>query len=114
MKWHVKERVDEGGDVDTGSRARRLHRGVHHRLLVAAVEEAQVRRIVGLLALEQRLAHPGDVAVAEDAPAPGEERTLDAVALGVLRLEEADGRLRDGEDGHAEATFPNGRRGSMA
>ena len=64
---------------------------VHHRLLVAALEVAAAP-LTGALPcspLEQRLADAGDVAVAEDAPAAGEEGVLDAVALDVLLLEEA-------------------------
>ena len=68
-----------GGDVD-------------HRLLVA-------RRVVGqqVVVLLQRLAEAGDVAVAEDAEAAGEEALAPPVALDVLGGEEADERLRDGE-----------------
>ena len=105
--------ADRGGDGHRGepvALAGVRHCGVDHGLLVAAVEEPQVRRVAGELTLEQRLADARDVAVAEDAPAAREERLLDAVALGVLGLEEADGRLRDGQLGHAVP--PNGRRGS--
>ena len=72
---------------------------MHHRLLVAG-------RVVGeqVLVLGQRLAQAGDVAVAEDAQAPGEEALAPAVALDVLGGEEADEGLGDGEGlgfGHA-------------
>jgi hypothetical protein len=42
----------------------------------------------------QRLAHTGDVAVAEDAEATCEEAPANAVTLGVLCCEEANERLR--------------------
>ena len=63
-----------------------------HRLLVA-------REHVGHLVarLEQRLTDAGDVAVAEDAEAAGDQPLLDPVALGVLVRQEADERLADGE-----------------
>ena len=54
--------------------------------------------------LEQRLADSGDVAVAEDAKATAEEAVADAVALHVLRGEEAHERLRRGQpDGAHDA-----------
>ena len=65
---------------------------MHHRLLVAALVVAKV----GVLL--ERLADAGDVAVAEDAEAAGEEGLLHAVALDVLLLEEGDQRL-----GHRQA-----------
>ncbi len=64
-------------------------RGVHHRLLVA---RHVVREEVG--GFEERLADPGDIPVAEDPPAPGEEALLDAVAFDVLRRQEPEERLR--------------------
>ena len=72
--------------------ARVAGRGVHHPLLAA-------RLVVGqeLRALVQRLADPGHVAVPEDPEAAAEEPVLDAVALDVLRREEADERLRGGQ-----------------
>ena len=62
--------------------------GVHHRLLVPRLVVGQQ---IGVLV--QRLADPGDVAVAEDPEAPLEEPVLDAVALDVLRGEEPYERL---------------------
>ncbi len=63
-------------------------RGVHHRLLVAGQDVAQAAVLL------QRLADAGDVAVAEDAQHPGEERLLHPVALDVLRGQERHQRLR--------------------
>ena len=62
---------------------------MHHRLLVA-------RLVVGeqLWALVERLADPGDVAVAEDPEAAAEEAVLHPVAFDVLLREEPDERLR--------------------
>jgi hypothetical protein len=67
-------------------------------------------------ALQQRLSDAGDVAVAEDAEAAGEEPLLVSVALDVLGDEEADGRLRDREADVAHGVLlgrPNGSRGSV-
>src|SRR5262249_14990477 len=52
---------------------------------------------------EQRLAEPGDIAVAEDAEAPVDEPCPHAVALDVLGAQEADERLggRQPDSGHA-------------
>src|SRR6185437_12187527 len=47
--------------------------------------------------LLQRLADPGDVAVAEDSEHAGDERTLHAVPLGALHREEAHQGLGQGE-----------------
>src|SRR6266550_7369639 len=68
---------------------------MYHRLLVA-------RLVVGdqLRPLEERFSHTGHVAVAEDAEAALDEALLHAVALRVLRREEANQRL-----GHRQ---PNG------
>ncbi|GGZ78694.1 hypothetical protein GCM10010389_15290 [Streptomyces echinoruber] len=63
---------------------------VHHGLLVAALV---VRHHVGVL--HQRLADPGDVAVAEDAPGGPDEPLPHAVPLGVLGGQEPHQRLRD-------------------
>src|SRR6185503_19180918 len=86
-----------GGDVD-------------HRLLVA-------RRVVReqVAVLLQRLAEPGDVAVAEDPEAAGEEAVADAVALDLLRGEEAHQGLGDGQS-HAvlPAAAVSGSRGSTS
>ena len=73
-------------------------RDVHHPLLAA-------RLVVGqeLGVLVQRLPDPGDVAVPEDPEAAAEEAVLDAVALDVLRGEEADERLR-GSQPHDDET----------
>ena len=50
--------------------------------------------------LPQRLAEAGDVAVPEDAQAAGEEARARAVALDLLRGQEADEGLGDGDPGH--------------
>src|SRR5438309_949424 len=77
--------------------ARVSDRAVDHRLLVPRhVVREQLRP------LKERLAYPGDVAVAKDAPHPGEEALLDAVALDVLRRQESHERLRHRESRHAE------------
>ena len=47
--------------------------------------------------LQQRLPDAGDVAVAEDAEAAGDQPLLVAVALGVLGGQEADEGLGDGQ-----------------
>src|SRR6185503_19710116 len=86
-----------GGDVD-------------HRLLVA-------RRVVGeqVAMLLQRLAEPGDVAVAEDPEAAREEALAGAVALDLLHGQEAHERLGDGQ---SHAVLPgaavSGSRGSRS
>ena len=64
---------------------------MHHRLLVARLIVAEARGV-----LLKRLPDPGDVAVPEDAPAPGEKRRFNAVALDVLILQKADDRLSGG------------------
>ena len=71
-------------------------RDVDHPLLVA-------RRVVGqrIPILMQRLPQPGDVAVPEDPVAAGEEPLTPAVALDLLRGQEADQRLSDREARHA-------------
>src|SRR5207248_6060671 len=56
---------------------------VDHRLLVARLAVAERLRV-----LRERLADPGDVPVAEDAPAACEEALLHAVAFDVLLTEE--------------------------
>ena len=72
---------------------------VHHRLLVAALVVGQLtgRQQLGL---QQRLADAGDVAVAEDAEAAGEELLPLAVALAPLVGEEAHHGLGHGEPDH--------------
>ena len=65
--------------------------------------------------LVQRLPEPGHVAVAEDAEAAGEEALAHAVALDVLRAEEADEGLGDGQSHAVLLGAPvNGSRGSRA
>ena len=97
-------------------------RGVDHRLLVAglAIRQESRRRQLGL---EQRLPHPGDVAVAEDPEAALDQAVARAVALGVLGGEEPDDRLADGQpdgpathddEAAAPSARPNGSRGSTA
>lgn len=65
---------------------------VHHGLFVAALVE---RHVVAVL--DERLAEPGDVPVAEDAPGGLDQAAADAVPLGVLGGQEAYERLRDRE-----------------
>ncbi len=65
---------------------------MHHALLVARLVVAQ-----GAGVLLQRLADAGDIAVPENTPAPGEERSLDAVTLDLLLGEEQDERLGHGQ-----------------
>src|SRR6266480_1562343 len=75
---------------------------MYHRLLVA-------RLVVGdqLRLLEERFSHTGHVAVAEDAEAALDEALLHAVALRVLRREEANQRLgRRQPNGHHAFPFP--------
>ena len=71
--------------------------GVDGALLVAGhdVGHLALARVGGDLVLQQRLADAGDVAVPEDAQGALDEAVLDAVALGVLVGQEADGRLGD-------------------
>ncbi len=76
---------------------------VHGALLVAGQEVGQVpepaagpARLLGLR-LEQRLADPGDVAVAEDPEHAGDEAAFHAVPLGVLVGEEPHEGLGHGE-----------------
>jgi hypothetical protein len=93
-----------GAGPDRGGAGERLeavlHPGVRDRhvdlgLLVARLVVAE------LGCLLQRLANPGHVAVAEDAPAAGKERLLDPVALDALALQERDQRLGRRQPGHA-------------
>src|SRR5262249_20039918 len=70
--------------------------GVDHRLLVAGLVVGQRAGSLDL-GLQQGLADAGDVAVAEDAEAAGEQLVLHAVPFAALRGEEADQRLGDGE-----------------
>ncbi len=85
-------------------------RGVHHGLLVAGHHVAQPGRPVRF---QQGLAQAGQVAVAEDAEAAGEQPLLHGVPLAVLRGQEPDHRLGHGAPGHAVPPGPpNGSRGS--
>ena len=74
---------------------------VHHGLLVAGQHVGQrvvaLAALEGELLLEQRLPHAGDVAVAEDAEAPGEQPLPLAVALAPLLAEEPHHCLADGQ-----------------
>ena len=63
-----------------------------HRLLVAREHVGHV-----VARLEQGLADAGDVAVAEDAEAAGDQPLLYPVALGVLVGQEPDQGLGDGQ-----------------
>ena len=69
-----------------------------HPLLVLGAVEGHLE-----LQLLQRLTEPGHIAVPEDAPHPGEERLLDAVALDVLLGEESHHGLGHG---HARRLDP--------
>src|SRR3954449_9708116 len=97
-----------------GPLARVGDRRVDHRLLVADQHVREVVVAVGELVLQQRLAHPGDVAVAEDAEAPREELLPLAVALAPLVREEAHRRLGHGEPDRVtrHRGSPSGSRGS--
>ena len=55
--------------------------------------------------LLQRLSEAGEVAVAQDPEAPGEELRALAVALHLLRPEEPHERLGDGEAAHRLSGF---------
>ena len=93
---------------------RETDRGVHHALLVAALEVPQ-RLVVALgLRLHQRLTESGDVAVTEDAEAAFDQPVLDPVTLGVLPREELHDGLGHGQrDRLAHRCPPNGSRGSI-
>ena len=56
-----------------------------------------VGHVLGVAELLERLAQAGDVAVPEDAPDPGDEALLAAVALDVLAGHEADDGLTHGQ-----------------
>ncbi len=89
--------------------------GVHHGLLVAALEEGHGVG-AGAAALQECLADPGDVPVPEDPPGGGDQPPAPAVTLGVLRGEEAYERLGDGEP-HRWSSAPargKGSRGSTS
>ncbi len=79
-------------------------RRVHHGLLVAAL----VERHDVLTGLHQRLADARHVAVAEDAPGPGDQPAPHAVPLGVLGGQEPHqclgGRQSAGAGVHAEVS----------
>ncbi len=68
------------------------HGRVHHGLFVAALV---VRHDVGVL--DEGLADPGHVAVAEDAPGAGDQAAPHAVAFGVLGGQEAHQGLGGGQ-----------------
>ncbi len=61
---------------------------MHHSLLVARLVITEIVR-----PLVERLPDPGDIAVAEDTPAAGEEALLDPIAFDVLAREESHQRL---------------------
>ena len=82
---------------------------VHHRLLVAAQHVGQCLRLLEL-GLQERLPEAGDVAVAEDPEAAGEQLLLDAVALGVLHRQEPHGRLGDRQPHRLARTWPGVHR----
>ncbi len=69
---------------------------MHHALLVAALQVAQGAG-VAQLGLEQGLAQPGHVAVAEDPEAAGEQPVLGAVPLAALGGQEPDQGLGHGQ-----------------
>ncbi len=98
-----RTRTDRGGDREGGAPAVRLRvadRQVGQRLLVAALHERhQVAELV------QRLAHPGHVAVAEDAQSGGDQPAALAVGDGVLPGQVGDHGLGDGQAG---PSCPNG------
>ena len=82
---------------------------MHHGLLVARlVVRHAVRCAPGRGRLQQRLPDPGDVAVAEDAPAGVHQAVAVAVALGVLAGEEPHQGLRDGEAEGGHRVSPGG------
>ena len=92
--------------------------GVDHGLLVAGQDVGQplvVRR--EQLVLEEGLTDAGNVAVAEDAEAPGKEAPSLAVPLGPLLSEEAHHGLSHGESdglgGARHRASPSGSRGSI-
>ena len=76
--------------VDVPGWPSRSRRDVHERLLVASLDEGQVRGV-----LVERLPEPGDVAVAEDAQGRRDEPTTlavdDAVLLGQVQHERLGG-----------------------
>ena len=87
---HVRRARADGGGARPGLQAVLLagvgDGGVHHGLLVAGEDVGEARSLAGRreLVLQQRLADAGDVAVAEDAEAAGEQLLPLAVALGPL------------------------------
>ena len=87
--------ADGGGDGVCGqpvALAGVADRRVHHGLLVATLV---IRHHVAVL--EKRLAHPGDIAVAENAPGRADQPASYAVPFGVLGGQEPHQRLRDRE-----------------
>jgi hypothetical protein len=73
-------------------------REVHLRLLVLGTV---VRHRALVAQLFEGLPQPGDIAVAEDAPDPGDEPGLDAVTLDVLLRQEPDDGLPDSQPNRA-------------
>ncbi len=73
---------------------------MHHRLFVAGLEIAKI----GILL--QGLPDAGDVAVAENTPASGEEGVFATITLDILVLEECDDRLGRGEAGSSHGGTP--------
>ena len=102
-----RSRADRGGDGHHLPPVPRLcigHGGQRHALLVVPAEGGE-----GAARAMQRFAHAGDIAVAEDSPAAGEQRRLrPVVQQGALGREVAHDGLRRGEaDGagaHAAAS----------
>ena len=67
-------------------------RGMHHRLLIARLVIGKV-----LAAFLECLAHPADIAVAEDAEHRRDQPASTAIALAVLHLQVPHDRLRHGQ-----------------
>lgn len=84
--------------------------GVHHGLLVAALEEGHD---LGA-GLQEGLADAGHVPVPEDPPGGGDQPVPVSVALGVLAGQEADERLRDGEPHRWSSVREKGSRESTS
>ena len=93
--------------------ARVADRRVDHALLVAREVVRQIG-LAGQLGLQQRLADPRHVAVAEDAEAARDQAPLHAVALRVLRGQEAHQRLGDRQSHAFLLGDVSGSRGSSA
>jgi hypothetical protein len=78
---------------------------MNHALLVAALVERQLAR-PGQLGLQQRLAEPRDVAVAEDPEAALDEPGAGPVPLAELGGQEPDHGLPDGQPAGAHVAPP--------